>query len=44
VAKRLARLAEGMREDLGDDLTGAMGSGTRKPGFVKNAKALTKRK
>ncbi len=44
VAKRLATLAEGMRADLGDDLTGAKGSGTREPGFVKDAKPLTKRK
>jgi arylsulfatase A-like enzyme len=44
VAKRLAKLAMGMRADLGDDLTGAKGSGTREPGFVKNAKTLTKRK
>jgi len=43
VAKRLAKLAEGMRADLGDDLTGAKGSGTREPGFVKDAKPLTKR-
>lgn len=34
VAKRLAKLAEGMRADLGDDLTGAKGSGTRESGFV----------
>ena len=44
VAKRLAKLAMGMRADLGDDLTGAKGSGTREPGFVKNARTLTKRK
>jgi len=44
VAKRLAKLAEGMRADLGDDLTGAKGSGTREPGFVQNAKPLTRRK
>ena len=44
VAKRLAKLAEGMRAALGDDLTGAKGSGTREPGFVKDAKPLTKRK
>ena len=44
VAKRLAKLAEGMRADIGDDLTGAKGSGTREPGFVKNARTLTKRK
>ena len=44
VAKRLATLAEGMRADLGDELTGAKGSGTREAGFVKNARTLTKRK
>ncbi|MEE2947671.1 MAG: sulfatase [Verrucomicrobiota bacterium] len=44
LAKRLAKLAEGMRVDLGDDLTGVKGSGTREPGFVKDAKLLTKRK
>jgi len=44
VAKRLAKLAMGMRADLGDDLTGAKGSGTREPGFVQDAKPLTKRK
>jgi hypothetical protein len=44
VAKRLAKLAMGMRADLGDDLTGAKGSGTREPGFVQNAKPLTRRK
>jgi hypothetical protein len=44
LAKRLAKLAEGMRVDLGDDLTGVKGSGTREPGFAKDAKLLTKRK
>ncbi len=44
VVKRLAKLAERMRSDLGDDLTGARGSGTREPGFVKDAKPLTRRK
>ncbi|MEC8988172.1 MAG: hypothetical protein VYB66_02930, partial [Verrucomicrobiota bacterium] len=44
VVKRLAKLAEGVRSDLGDDLTGARGSGIREPGFVKDAKPLTKRK
>ena len=43
VAKRLAKLAAGMRVDLGDDLTGANGSGTREPGFVQDAKPLTSR-
>ena len=42
VVKRLAKLAEGMRADLGDDLTGAKGSGTRESGFVQNAKPLTR--
>ena len=27
-----------------DDLTGAKGSGTREPGFIQNAKPLTRRK
>ena len=31
------------RVDLGDDLTGANGSGTREPGFVQDAKPLTSR-
>ena len=44
LAKRLAKLAEGMRVDLGDDLTGVKGIGSREPGFVKDAKLLTKRK
>ena len=38
----VAKLAEGMRADLGDDLTGAKGSGTRESGFVQNAKPLTR--
>ena len=44
VAMRLAKLADGMRADLGDDLTGANGSGNREPGFVRGAKPLTRRK
>ena len=44
VAQRLAQLAAGLRAALGDALTGANGSGTREPGFVQDAKPLTRRK
>lgn len=34
VAERLKAVADGYREDLGDDLTGMPGSGRRAPGYV----------
>ena len=40
----MAKFGERMRADLGDDLTGVKGSGTREPGFVQDARPLTKRK
>ena len=44
VVLRLVKFGERMRADLGDDLTGVKGSGTREPGFVQDARPLTKRK
>ena len=44
VAKRLAKLAEPVRADLGDSLLKVKGSGVRPAGMVKNPKTLTQNK
>ena len=41
VAKRLAKLAEPVRVDLGDSLLKVKGSGVRPAGMVKSPKTLT---
>ena len=43
VAKRLAKLAEPVRVDLGDSLLKVKGSGVRPAGMVKSPKTLTQK-
>ena len=44
VAKRLAKLAEPVRSDLGDSLLKVKGSGVRPAAMVKTPKTLTQKK
>ena len=44
VDRRLNKLGEKMRQDLGDDLYGSKRQNIRPPGFMENAKPLTRKR